>query len=177
MKRIGDVAYAEIFKDSSNRSKGCGIVEFRSKEDALRAIEELNDSVLGSRKIFVREDRENNNNGDRQHNRDRERQYDRGPRNDGRSARNEGRGFGASTGRKVFVGNLSFQTTWRDLKEFFAPCGEVERADVAEGPDGRSLGRGTVLFASSESARRAIKDYHDLTFQGRKLIVHEDKFA
>jgi RNA recognition motif-containing protein len=174
MKQIGDVAYAEVFKEGK-KSKGCGIVEFRDKEDARRAIEELNDTMLGNRKIFVREDREQQNNHSGGSDKDRDRRdRDRGGRRDGRQGRE--RDFSGS-GRKIFVGNLNYSTTWQDLKEFFAPCGDIDRVEIASGPDGRSQGRGTILFFSSESARKAISTYHDLMFQGRKLIVHEDKFA
>jgi RNA recognition motif-containing protein len=40
------------------RSKGCGIVEFATPDEAQRAITELNDTELMGRMVFVREDRE-----------------------------------------------------------------------------------------------------------------------
>jgi len=42
----------------AGRSKGCAIVEYASIEDAQRAIQELNDTSLMNRMVFVREDRE-----------------------------------------------------------------------------------------------------------------------
>ena len=40
------------------RSKGCGVVAFRTPEEAKTAIETLNHTMLDGRSIFVREDRE-----------------------------------------------------------------------------------------------------------------------
>lgn len=58
MARVGKVEHADVFEDSNGRSKGCGIVEYSSAEDAQKAIKELNDTELFGRLIFVREDRE-----------------------------------------------------------------------------------------------------------------------
>lgn len=48
--------FVEIPEDAQGRSKGYGTVRFASEQDANRAISELNDSDLGGRRIFVRED-------------------------------------------------------------------------------------------------------------------------
>jgi len=58
-KSVGNVVYADVFRDSSGRSKGCGIIEFQTKEESAEAIKTMNDSDLDGRPIFVREDREN----------------------------------------------------------------------------------------------------------------------
>jgi RNA recognition motif-containing protein len=47
-----------VFSGPDGRSKGCGIVEYTTPEDAQRAIAELNDTELMGRMVFVREDRE-----------------------------------------------------------------------------------------------------------------------
>ena len=47
-----------MFTGSDGRSKGCGIVEFQDSSDADEAIQQLNNSTLRGRVIFVREDRE-----------------------------------------------------------------------------------------------------------------------
>jgi len=53
-----NVVSAEIISYASGRSKGCGLVEFKSVADADKAIKTLTNSELDGRKIFVREDRE-----------------------------------------------------------------------------------------------------------------------
>lgn len=51
----GDVVRADIMTDQGGRSRGCGIVEFANPEQAAQAIEQLNNSELKGRMIFVRE--------------------------------------------------------------------------------------------------------------------------
>merc|ERR1719291_1124402 len=57
MEEAGEVVLAEIFEQDDGRSKGAGIVEYATEQAAENAIATLNDSNLGSRPIFVREDR------------------------------------------------------------------------------------------------------------------------
>lgn len=51
----GDVVRADVMTDQGGRSRGCGIVEFANAEQATQAIEQLNNSELKGRMIFVRE--------------------------------------------------------------------------------------------------------------------------
>ncbi|ORY92425.1 hypothetical protein BCR35DRAFT_827 [Leucosporidium creatinivorum] len=73
------------------------------------------------------------------------------------------RGLGPSpvpaqyVGRHLFVGNLPFNCQWQELKDLMRQCGSVLRADIAQGPDGRSRGFGSVLFATSQDAERAVQ--------------------
>lgn len=78
-------------------------------------------------------------------------------------------------GRVLFVGNLPFHCQWQDLKDLFRAAGNIQRADVALNEDGRSRGFGTVLFASPEDARRAVRLYHGYEYSGRILKVHFDR--
>lgn len=56
-KQVGNVKYADIFTDPhTGRSKGVGLVEFASEQDAARAVQELNNSSLDGRTIEVRLD-------------------------------------------------------------------------------------------------------------------------
>ncbi len=80
-------------------------------------------------------------------------------------------------GRVLFVGNLPFHCQWQDLKDLFRAAGNIQRADVAIGPDGRSRGFGTVLFSTQEDAQNAVRLYHGYEYSGRTLKVHFDRFA
>lgn len=51
----GDVIRADVMTDQGGRSRGCGIVEFADPDQASQAIEQLNNSELKGRMIFVRE--------------------------------------------------------------------------------------------------------------------------
>lgn len=47
-----------MFELANGMSKGCGVAEYATREEALCAIEKLNESEINGRRIFVREDRE-----------------------------------------------------------------------------------------------------------------------
>ncbi|GAA5956600.1 hypothetical protein JCM21900_003616 [Sporobolomyces salmonicolor] len=81
------------------------------------------------------------------------------------------------TNRHLFVGNLPFNCQWQELKDLMRGAGSVLRADIAQGPDGRSRGFGSVLFATPQDAERAVHLFNGYDFQGRTLKVHFDKFS
>lgn len=65
-----------------------------------------------------------------------------------------------STSRKIFVGNLGFQTTEEDVKELFSKCGEIEWVKVATFEDsGKCKGYGWVKFAEAMAADWAVKGF------------------
>lgn len=238
MRQAGEVVFAEVMTEPDGRSKGCGIVEFASPEEAQEAISTLTDTDLKGRMIFVREDREtsgggNYHGGNRQSAsvyvgnlayetswqdlKDHMRQAGNVDQaniltgEDGRSKgcgivqyqkpqdanrairelqnsmlngrpifvredREQGGGGGAG-GCQLFVGNLSFDTSWRELKDHFRQCGDVERADVMEAPDGRKKGFGTVRFYRQKDAQNAIRRLNGVELQGRRLEVRLDHKA
>jgi len=75
---------------------------------------------------------------------------------------------------KLYVGNLSFQTTENDLEELFEPFGKV--ADVGLVTDratGRSRGFAFVTMGSAAEGEAAIAALGGKDFQGRDLTVNE----
>jgi RNA recognition motif-containing protein len=75
--------------------------------------------------------------------------------------------------KKVFVGNLSFQTSENDLSDLFAQFGEVEAVSIITDRDtGRSKGFGFVTM-SDESAEKAISQLSGKELNGRSLTVNE----
>ena len=75
---------------------------------------------------------------------------------------------------KLYVGNLSFQTTSDDLRQHFAQAGSVESASVVEDRmTGRSRGFGFVEMATPEEAAVAIEQLNGKEFGGRNLTVNE----
>ncbi|MGI8835848.1 MAG: RNA recognition motif domain-containing protein [Pyrinomonadaceae bacterium] len=75
---------------------------------------------------------------------------------------------------KLYVGNLSFQTSSEDLQQLFAQAGTVESASVVEDRDtGRSRGFGFVEMASNEEGQKAIEQFNGTDFNGRNLTVNE----
>jgi RNA recognition motif-containing protein len=75
---------------------------------------------------------------------------------------------------KLYVGNLSFQTSSADLEALFANAGAVTSANVVEDRDtGRSRGFGFVEMASREEGEAAIEQLNGKEFGGRNLTVNE----
>ncbi len=77
---------------------------------------------------------------------------------------------------KLYVGNLSYDTTNASLEDLFAPFGEVRSAQVIQDRDtGRSKGFGFVEMADDNAARAAISELNEKEFGGRPLTVNEAK--
>lgn len=158
--------FGAVLEEANGRSKGCGLVEYGTEDEANCAIATLNNTELEGRLIFVREDREP----------------------DGGSIskiakRQSPLARGGGDGRQLYVGNVSagvflgfvfglktelmlgcvfeilqlpWNTNWQQLKDLFRTVGEVERADIAELPDGRSRGFGIIRFTNPTHAWQAI---------------------
>ena len=176
-RQAGNVVYSDVMIDAaSGRSKGCGIVEFETPEEALRAISQLSNSELHGRPLLVREDREDrelsNNNGGNGH-------YG-APANGGGGSMQAGVYNGdqqANGPRQIVVQNLPWTITWQELKDTFRQSGNVLRADVMLDDQGRSKGFGTVLFEHAHEATAAIQMFNEQDFGGRVVSVRHDKFA
>ena len=75
--------------------------------------------------------------------------------------------------KKLYVGNLSFQTTESDLTSAFGECGAVESASIITDRDsGRSKGFGFVVM-EEEGANKAITTLNGSQLNGRTLTVNE----
>jgi cold-inducible RNA-binding protein len=74
---------------------------------------------------------------------------------------------------KLYVGNLSFQTTSGDLEQLFVAAGTVESVNVITDRDtGRSRGFAFVEMASSAEAQEAITQMNGKEIDGRSLTVN-----
>lgn len=83
----------------------------------------------------------------------------------------------APPGAQLYIGNLPFQAGWQELKDLFRTAGNIVRADINMGPDGRPRGSGIVVFATPEDAQNAIQMYNGFDWNGRVIEVREDRFA
>jgi len=79
-------------------------------------------------------------------------------------------------GKKLFVGNLSFDTTSNDLEALFGEVGQCESAAVVTDRDtGRSRGFGFVEMTNAGDAQQAIQRLNGREVQGRSINVSEAK--
>ena len=75
---------------------------------------------------------------------------------------------------KLYVGNLSFQTTQQDLEELFAQSGQVDSVSIVTDRDtGQSRGFAFVEMATNEEAQAAIQTLDGKDMAGRSLKVNE----
>ena len=76
--------------------------------------------------------------------------------------------------KKLYVGNLSFETSDAQLEELFGKAGKVESVRVMRDTDtGRGRGFAFVEMASQQDAQNAVSMFNQYSLQGRSLTVNE----
>jgi RNA recognition motif-containing protein len=77
---------------------------------------------------------------------------------------------------KLYVGNLSFETSSNDLETLFAKAGTVQSVSLIEDREtGRSRGFGFVEMQTKEEGDAAIAQFNGTELAGRTLKVNEAK--
>lgn len=92
---------------------------------------------------------------------------------------------------KIFVGNLSYKTTWQELKDYMSQVGPVVFADIYQQPNGRSKGCGynfifiqliivknaiflsIVEYQNKKDALMALDELNETEFSGRIIYLKE----
>ncbi|GIL94577.1 hypothetical protein Vretimale_811, partial [Volvox reticuliferus] len=183
-KQCGPVAYSKIIVDKeTNKSKGCGIVEFENPRDAMMAMQKLDGSILDGRTIHVREDQQEGmpppgmgpmggmgpmmggggggGGGNRPQRSDRERKANVDP---------EMRKI-----CQIVVHGLPFSYEAAQLRDLVKGSGPILECEVKKDRiTGRSKGWGTVLFQNAEAANAAIEKFNGHDLHGRVLSVKLD---
>jgi RNA recognition motif-containing protein len=77
---------------------------------------------------------------------------------------------------KLYVGNLSFDTSTKDLEEVFGAIGTVESTNIIEDRDtGQSRGFAFIEMSTKEEGQNAISQLNGKEVGGRELKVNEAK--
>src|SRR6266540_2696567 len=77
-------------------------------------------------------------------------------------------------GRKLYVGNLPYETGEADLQELFGRAGTVETVRVMRDmATGRARGFAFVEMSTDDEAQKAINELHEFQLGGRGLTVNE----
>ena len=74
----------------------------------------------------------------------------------------------------IFIGNLSFDATEDDLRDFFQPAGDIVSTDIIT-RRGRHKGMGTVEFSNPAAVDEAISRFNNVEFMGRELFIKQDQ--
>lgn len=76
--------------------------------------------------------------------------------------------------KKLYVGNLSYNTTQEQVRELFAQVGDiVEISLITDRYTGNPKGFGFVEMATEEAAQEAIRRFNGHTLDNRALTVNE----
>ena len=154
-KDAGTVTRTEIHSTPEGRSKGSGVVEFSTPEEATAAIEKYDRQDLGGRMMMIRANRV----GIRE------------PREAPPPAQLsepwiESATNGGSMNPTIHVANLPWSTTDDDLVDLFSTIATVTKTGVQH-DNGRSRGSGIVQFETAEMADSAIQKFQGYVYGSR----------
>ncbi len=75
--------------------------------------------------------------------------------------------------KKLYVGNLEYSTTDKELEELFSSEGTVTYAKVVMREDGKSRGFGFIEMGTEEEAKKALEKFNQSSFKDRTIVVNE----
>ena len=79
-------------------------------------------------------------------------------------------------GKRLYVGNISFQASEDDLKELFSKAGEVVSTKlIKDAATGRPRGFGFVEMNTDSEAQKAVEMLNGSNFLERSIVVNEAK--
>ncbi len=77
--------------------------------------------------------------------------------------------------KRLYVGNLEYSTTDKELEDLFSSEGKVTYSKVITRSDGKSRGFGFVEMETEEEAKKAMEKFNQSSFKDRTIIVNEAK--
>jgi RNA recognition motif-containing protein len=81
------------------------------------------------------------------------------------------RQYDQNSNNKIFVTNLSYETDWSQVREFFSQIGTVTFVKLFKSEDGKSLGRAVVGFEREEDRNAAVEQLNQKEFEGRTIKI------
>lgn len=128
-------------------NKGFAYVDFSVPEAIQHAIE-LSEQLLSGRRVLIKDNKS----------------FEGRPQKKKEESRKEGK----PPSKRVFLGNLRFDTTEDSLKDHFEKCGAIENVMIATFEDsGKCKGYAWITFEELEAAESAVRGY--------LLVKHEDE--
>ena len=161
---VGTVQEADLVTDSiTGRSRGFGFVEMASNEEAQAAIVKYHGYELEGQALVVNEAKPRGG----------ERPVQARDSFTPGTGRSQPSSAGGARSAKLYVGNLPYTTTSKDLQELFAQVGTVTSVSlITDRVSGQSKGFGFVEMSSAQEAQEVISRFDGHPFQGRSLKVN-----
>lgn len=145
-----EVLNAKVLRRSDGSSKCCGIVEFKSPKDVLKAIHLFHGSSLDGRNILVKPDEPESLRG----------YYKRQPKE------------AVDPETTLFVTNIGVHVQESQLRDLFSTAGDLGTLKFYFSPsDGKPLGKAMLQYRDRESAANAILKFNGYLFERRYLHV------
>ena len=76
---------------------------------------------------------------------------------------------------RVFIGNLNYHTSIKDLKEAMEKAGPLTHLEIFLNPDGTSRGAGLAIYKTSEGAQNAITTLNSTSINDRLVFIRPDR--
>lgn len=187
------VSASVFYFGKSGRSKGCAMVNFEDEGGAAEATKQFDGTEFEGRTIFIREDRgrrvreprateAGDDDAERKPRRRRNRKGTKraddedAPSGDAEEAAPAPPTRTKANPNRVYIGNVSFDTSKDDLVAFMEKAGTIVKSTIPMKLQGTKL-RGHALFEyeTEEEAKKAIDELHDEELDGRKMLIREDK--
>ena len=154
--KYGEITSATLSTDEAGTSRGFGFVNYANHEDAVTAVDSLNEKEHKGKVLYV---------GRAQKKSEREDEL----RKQYAAAREEK--MSKYQGVNVFIKNLDDEVDDEQLRQEFSPFGEITSAKVMMDDQGTSKGFGFVCFSTPEEASKAVTDMNQRMVAGKPLYV------
>jgi polyadenylate-binding protein len=157
-EKFGKITSLVIQKDDEGKSKGFGFINYENHDEAKKAVDEMNDTEFGGKKIYVSRAQKKNEREE-----ELKKQYEK--------IREEK--LNKYQGVNLYIKNLDESVTDEVLREKFSPFGTITSAKVMcdEKNDNKSKGFGFVCFSSPDEATKAVAEMNGFNLNGKQIYV------
>ena len=160
---VKKVEIAKHLKEGKQVSSGFGFVELKDEKMALKAMKNLQGTLLGGHSLKLSISKSNNNDSKKEllkNKRKRETNYNDYDYEDENISNN-----------KLLIKNLAFESNKEELRKLFKVYGQIKNLRLPTKIDGSHRGFAFIEFMSHEEAQKAFKELQNTHFYGRKMVI------
>ncbi|KAL8514268.1 hypothetical protein ACS0TY_013402 [Phlomoides rotata] len=155
-EKFGVITSALVMKDANGKSKCFGFVNFETPESAAAAVENLNESSLDDKVLYVGKA---------------EKKAEREAELRAQYLRERNNRFEKLKGANLYLKNLDETINEEKLRELFSEFGTITSCKLMHDPNGVSKGSGFVAFSSPEEATKALNKMNGKMIGRKHLYV------